>query len=74
MLFIAKSLRDYESPEEIIPLTANVVIESEANFTESLSITDSATNIYEVQTATWGLSTYGSRGKGTPSGKVYTSG
>ena len=71
-LTIAKSLRDYESPEEVFPITANVVIESEANFTESLSITASIP-IYEMLTATWGLSTYGSKRPGGPSGKVYTS-
>ena len=71
-LTTAKSLRDYESPEEVIALTANVVIESEANFTESLSITDTD-HIYEMSTATWGLSTYGSKRPGGPSGKVYTS-
>ena len=73
-LTIVKEIREYESPEETLGLTDVVVIQVNNTMTESLSITDSATNIYEVQTATWGLSTYGSRGKGTPSGKVYTSG
>ena len=75
-LTIVKDIREYESPEETLGLTDVVVIQVNNTMTESLSITDSATNIYELSTdlATWGLSTYGSRGKGAPSGKVYTSG
>ena len=71
-LTTAKSLRDYESPEEVLALTADVVIEVQADFTESLSITETD-HVYEMLTATWGLSTYGSKRPGGPSGKVYTS-
>ena len=71
-LTTSKSLRDYESPEEVLALTASVVEQISSNFTESLSITD-VDNIYEMSTATWGLSAYGSKRPGGPSGKVYTS-
>ena len=71
-LTTAKSLRDYESPEEVLTLSTDVTIEIQADFTESLSITDTD-HIYEMSTATWGLSTYGSKRPGGPSGKVYTS-
>ena len=74
-LTIVKDIREYESPEEVLGLTDVVVIQVNQELTESLSITDSD-HVYELSTdlATWGLSTYGSRGKGAPSGKVYTSG
>ena len=74
-LTVVKEIREYESPEETLGLTDVVVIQVNHDMTESLSITD-VDHIYELSTdlATWGLSTYGSRGKGAPSGKVYTSG
>ena len=71
-LTTAKSLRDYESPEEVLTLASDVVIEVQSDFAESLSITETD-HVYEMLTATWGLSTYGSKRPGGPSGKVYTS-
>ena len=69
----AKSLRDYESPEEVLVLNDIVVQTVSEDFTESLSITESD-NIYDMQAATWGSTNYGSKRAGVNTGSVYTSG
>lgn len=55
-----KDLQDYESPEEVLGLTATATETVSAIFSESLSMAD-ADNIYEKTVATWGSSNYGSR-------------
>ena len=69
----AKSLRDYESPEEVLVLNDIVVQTVSEDFTESLSITESD-NIYDMQAATYGVGAYGSKRAGVNTGSVYTSG
>ena len=72
-LTTVKTLRDFESPEETLTLTASVFEIVSDNFTQTLSITD-ATSIYDMQTATWSATNYGSRRAGINTGSVYTSG
>jgi len=69
----AKSLRDYESPEEVLVLNDIVVQTVSEDFTESLSITESD-NIYDMARATWGSSSYGSKRAGINTGSVYANG
>ena len=68
-----KTLRDYESPEEVFVLNDIVVQIVSEDFTESLSITESD-NIYDMQAATYGVGAYGSKRAGVNTGSVYTSG
>ena len=57
-----KEIQDYESPEELIALTANVSVTlgDIEIFEQSLNIGDTDT-VYEKSRATWGSSKYGSR-------------
>lgn len=70
-----KEIREYESPEEILPLadTTSLFIHDIHVYTETLNITRQI-NIYDKSRATWGSSSYGSRRAGVASQDVYGSG
>jgi len=70
-----KDIRDYESPEEILPLVDGVGVEVQDvhQYTETLNMSDSD-HIYDKSRATWGSSKYGSRRPGVSSQDVYGSG
>ncbi len=58
----SKEIQDYESPEELLALTANVSVTlgDIEIYAQSLSMGD-VDNVYEKSRATWGSSKYGSR-------------
>ena len=70
-----KEIRDYESPEEILPLVdgVGVTVQDVQQYTETLNMSDSD-HIYDKSRATWGSSKYGSRRPGVSSQDVYGSG
>jgi hypothetical protein len=70
-----KDIRDYESPEEILPLvdSMGVTVQDVQQYTETLNMSDSD-HIYDKSRATWGSSKYGSRRPGVSSQDVYGSG
>jgi len=70
-----KEIRDYESPEEILPLVdgVGVTVQDVEQYTETLNMSDSD-HIYDKSRATWGSSKYGSRRPGVSSQDVYGSG
>ena len=55
-----KEIREYESPEELLALTDDIVINVREDLTETLNIADSA-HIYDKTVATYGVGHYGSR-------------
>ncbi len=55
-----KEIREYESPEELLALTDDIVINVREDVTETLNIADSA-HIYDKTVATYGVGHYGSR-------------
>ena len=70
-----KEIREYESPEEILPLvdSTGVTVQDVHKYTETLNMSDSD-HIYDKSRATWGSSKYGSRRGGVSSQDVYGSG
>lgn len=70
-----KEIREYESPEEILPLVdgVGVTVQDVHEYTETLNMSDSD-HIYDKSRATWGSSKYGSRRPGVSSQDVYGSG
>ena len=70
-----KEIREYESPEEILPLvdSMGVTVQDVHQYTETLNMSDSD-HIYDKSRATWGSSSYGSRRPGVSSQDVYGSG
>ncbi|MBC8430247.1 MAG: LamG domain-containing protein [Pelagibacteraceae bacterium] len=70
-----KEIREYESPEEILPLvdSMGVTVQDVHKYTETLNMSDSD-HIYDKSRATWGSSSYGSRRPGVSSQDVYGSG
>jgi len=70
-----KEIREYESPEEILPLVdgVGVTVQDVQQYTETLNMSDSD-HIYDKSRATWGSSKYGSRRPGVSSQDVYGSG
>ena len=70
-----KEIREYESPEEILPLvdSTGVTVQDVHKYTETLNMSDSD-HIYDKSRATWGSSKYGSRKPGVSSQDVYGSG
>ena len=70
-----KEIREYESPEEVLPLVdgIGVTVQDVHQYSETLNMSDSD-HIYDKSRATWGSSKYGSRRPGVSSQDVYGSG
>ena len=70
-----KEIREYESPEEVLPLVdgIGVTVQDVHQYSETLNMSDSD-HIYDKSRATWGSSKYGSRKPGVSSQDVYGSG
>ena len=55
-----KEIREYESPEVLLSIVDNILINTREDKTETLNIADSA-HIYDKTVSTYGVGHYGSR-------------